>query len=324
MAKSTVPAEGRETGDHLLDLVRARRCPQRPRIAVTYAQGDAFRRNRAHYRIGFTMLEVDRIPREWARDANAMDEVWTPTEFGRQAMLASGVTRPIHVIPLGVDGEHFHPGAKRVPNRSGEFVFIANFEWSERKYPELLLHAFNETFRMSEPVVLVCKVMNRDPAVDVPNRIRALQLDEQGGRIHLIHNRDVPHHQLATLYRSADCFVSPSRGEGWGLPLLEAMACGVPAIATDWGGHTGILDSADSYPLRILGTVPAVSSCRYYDGFSWAEPDPAHLKDLLRHVYEHRDEAKARGLRAAARVRETLSWKQSARAIVERLRQIEP
>lgn len=320
---STVPVEPARIGDHLLDLIRARRCPDRPDVCVTYAQGDAFTRNRGRYRIGFTMFETDAIPRDWVHHANVMDELWTPTEFGRQAMLASGVKRPVHVIPLGVDVDHFHPGAKRVPHPDGNFVFVANFEWSERKAPELLLRTFNTSFRRGEPVVLVCKILNTDQRVDVPNLIRAMELDENGGRIHLIYNRHFPHYQLATLYRSADCFVSASRGEGWGMPVLEAMACGLPAIATDWGGHTAILDPADSFPLRTRGLVPAVRSHSYYKGLSWAEPDGEHLAQLMRHAYEHRAESRARGQRAAVRVRSALTWKHTAQAIVERLGRID-
>jgi GT2 family glycosyltransferase len=307
------------TGDRLLDIVRARRDPAHPPVAVTYAQGDVFHRNHGRYKIGFTMLEVDGFPADWVQQMNRMDEVWTPTAFGAEAMRASGVRRPVHVIPLGVDPQHFHPGIRRVPRDGNAFVFVANFEWGERKLPELLLRAFNRTFTRKDDAILVCKITNRNPAVDVPAEVRALELDDRGGRVFLIYNRELPHYQLATLYRSADCYVSTTRGEGWGLPLLEAMACGLPAIATDWGGHTAILDPDDSYPLRVRGTIPAVAMCPYYAGFSWADPDPEHLAYLLRHVYENRDEAKARGLRAAARVRQTLTWNVSARAILDRL-----
>ncbi|HEV7767754.1 MAG TPA: glycosyltransferase [Thermoanaerobaculia bacterium] len=315
-------AEERYTGDRLLDIISARDVPSRPRVAVTYAQGNVFERNPARYRIGFTMLEVDGFPRDWVQQANRMDEIWTPTEFGRKAMLDSGVKRPVHVIPLGVDPQHFHPNVKRVEQRGDAFVFIANFEWGERKCPELLLSVFNRTFKRSDNAVLVCKITNRNREVDVANEIRALGLDENGGTVHLIYNRELPHYQLATLYRSADCYISTTRGEGWGLPLLEAMACGLPAIATDWGGHTAILDPADSYPLRVRGTIPAVALCPYYEGFSWADPDPEHLAQLLRHVYENRDEARARGLLAAQRVHTTLTWADTARAIRRRLQSI--
>ncbi|HVR40530.1 MAG TPA: glycosyltransferase, partial [Thermoanaerobaculia bacterium] len=111
-----IPNEDTNTGDALLDIIRSRKAPSRPRVAVTYAQGDAFRHNTARYKIGFTMFEVDGIPRDWVRNANRMDEVWTPTELGKQTMLASGVTKPIHVIPLGFDPDHFHPAIQRIAN----------------------------------------------------------------------------------------------------------------------------------------------------------------------------------------------------------------
>lgn len=313
------PPEPERSNDPLLDLIRARRAPARPEVIVTYAQGDAFEATRGAYRIGFTMLEVDGFPAEWVRQANAMDELWTPTEFNRTGLIASGVKKPVHVIPLGIDPDHFHPGVKRVPNPRGDYTFITNFEWGERKDPERMLQTFNRTFRSDEPVLLVCKVNNRNGRVRVPDEIRALNLDERGGRIYFIYNRDLPHYQLATMYRSADCFVTTSRGEGWGLPLLEAMACGLPAIATDWGGHTAILDPDDTYSLRVRDLIPAVSLCPYYDGFRWADADMEHFSSLLRHVYENQDEARARGLRAAARVRSTLTWTHTAREILARL-----
>jgi glycosyltransferase involved in cell wall biosynthesis len=308
-----------DSGDPLLEIVRNRPVPSRPAVEVTYAQGDVFKRNRGRRRIGFTMLEVDGFPRDWVRQANAMDEVWTPTEFNRQGLLASGVRRPVHVIPLGIDAQHFHPGVRRVANPRGDYVFMTNFEWGERKNPQLMLRAFNRTFRREEPVILVCKINHRDAGVNVPAAIRTLGLAESGGRVYFLYNREMPHYQLASLYRSADCFVTTSRGEGWGLPLIEAIACGLPAIATDWGGHTAFLDPRDTYPLRVRELVPAADLCQYYDGFRWAEADEEHLCALLRHVYSHQDEAREKGLHAAARVRGRLTWRDSARAIRARL-----
>ena len=106
------------------------------------------------------------------------------------------------------------------------------------------------------------------------------------------------------------------------MPLMEAMACGLPAIATDWGAHTEFLHPGIAYPLRIRGTVPAIAKCPYYAGFSWSEPDGDHLRHLLREVYENRDEARRRGLAAAEEVRARWSWANTARKIVGRLETI--
>jgi GT2 family glycosyltransferase len=315
--------EPENSGDYRLNVIAQRKTPPRPDVTVVYGQGDVFERNQGRRKVGYTMLEVDGFPREWVQQGNKMDEVWVPSEFNRQGFLASGLKRPVHVIQLGVDTNYFHPGIKGHGNPAGELVFLSIFEWGERKEPWLLLRAFNETFKASEPVRLLCKVMNRDGGLSVKQEIRKLRLKESGGKISYLFNLEFPHYQLGSLYRSADCFVAVSRGEGWDMPLMEAMACGLPAIATDWGAHQEFVHEGIAYPLRNRGTVPAVAKCPYYAGFSWADPDPDHLRHLLREVYENRDEARRRGQAAAAEVAERWTWRMTARKIVERLEAIE-
>jgi GT2 family glycosyltransferase len=316
------PVEPEATGDHRLDVIRGRRCPKlprRPQVGVVYAQADVFARCRARYKIGYTMLEVDGFPPAWVRAADRMDEVWVPSEFNRRGLLDSGAKRPVHVIPLGVDTNYFHPGLRTWKSPLGEFVFLSIFEWGERKEPWLLLKAFNEVFSAKEPVRLLCKVMNRDGSIRLKEEIRRLRLKESGGRISYLFNLDFPHYQLGSLYASADCFLAVSRGEGWDMPLMEAMACGLPAIATDWGAHQEFVHPGIAYPLRVRGTVKAVAKCPYYAGFSWADPDPEHLRHLLRAVYEDRDEARRRGQAAAAEMAARWTWGSTAAKIAARL-----
>jgi GT2 family glycosyltransferase len=314
--------EPEASGDYRLDVIRSRDAPRgrrRPPVAVVYGQGDVFRRNEGRYKIGYTMLEVDGFPAEWVRQANKMDEVWVPSEFNRQGFLRSGLRRPVHVLPLGVDTNYFHPAIQAHPNPMGDLVFLSIFEWGERKEPWLLLKAFNEEFSAREPVRLLCKIMNRDPQVKLKEEIRRLRLRESGGRISYLFNLEFDHYQLGALYRSADCFLAISRGEGWSMPLMEAMACGLPAIATDWGAHREFVHPGIAYPLPVRGTVPAVAKCPYYDGFSWADPDPDQLRRLMRQVYENQEEARSRGQAAAREMAASWTWRDAARRIVGRL-----
>jgi GT2 family glycosyltransferase len=313
------PVESESTGDYRLNVIRGREVPRPTGVSVVYGQGDVFARNRGRYKIGYTMLEVDGFPREWVRQANRMDEVWVPSEFNRQGFLRCGLRRPVHVVPLGVDGRYFHPGIKTFPNPAGEYVFLALFEWGERKEPGLLLRTFNDEFSASEPVRLICKVINRDPGLQVKEEIRRLKLSSAGGRISYLFNLEFPHYQLGSLYGSADAFVSVSRGEGWNMPLMEAMACGLPSIGTDWGAHQEFLHAGVGYPLSVRRLVPAQAKCPYYKGFFWADPDPDHLRFLLRHIYEHRDEARSRGQAAAREMAARWTWQAAAQKIVERL-----
>ncbi|HHH40914.1 MAG TPA: glycosyltransferase [Chloroflexi bacterium] len=306
--------------DHRLAAMR-----QRPKDLnlpqVVYAPGELFSKNSGRYRIGYTMLEVDGIPETWVRLCNEMDEVWVPSTFNAETFRASGVTRPIHVMPLGVNPDYFNPRIRGY-RPSSRYTFLSLFEWGERKAPEILLRAYFRAFRRDDDVLLLLKVINRDPGVDVKAQIAALNLPDDGPPVAMLYNQELPTYQMGSLYRSADCFVFPTRGEGWGLPILEAMACGLPVIATAWSAHTDFMHEGNAYPLRVAKLIPARAKCPYYEGFRWAHPDEDHLVHLMRHVYEHREEAAAKGAAASAEVLSRWTWRHAAQKIKARLQEI--
>jgi glycosyltransferase involved in cell wall biosynthesis len=285
---------------------------------VVYAQGDVFERNTGSFKIGYTMLEVDGLPREWVRQANLMNEVWVPSEFNKVTFLNSGVKTPIHIIPLGVDPAYFSPAIVGFKPKSS-YTFLSVFEWGERKAPEILIKAFSDEFKASEDVVLICKANNFDPSVDIKAQINKLNLRANGGRIVLAQNRILDRYELGSLYRSADCFVLPTRGEGWGMPILEAMACGLPVIATNWSSQQDFMTEDNSLPLELDGLIPAIAKCPYYEGFNWANPSYEHLRDRMRWVFENREKASLIGQRAADDVRVNWTWDQAVQKMINRI-----
>ncbi len=310
------------TGDPRLDQLRNR--PKDTSLPqVVYSQGDAFIKNSGRYRIGFTMLESDTLPADWVYQANQMDEVWVPSHFTRDVFVSSGVRRPIYVIPLGFNPNYFHPHIQG-NKPANVFVFLSIFEWIERKAPELLLQAYVSEFTRSDDVVLVLKVFNHDPRLNVQQQIHELTNRPNAPRIVVLLNQEIAEHQMGGLYRSADCFVLPTRGEGWGMPILEAMACGLPVIATDWGAQREFFNDQLGYPLRVRQLIPAVARSPYYAGSRWADPDIDHLRYLMRYVYEHPTEAQAIGLRAAAVVHQQWTWERAVDRMMERLETIDP
>jgi glycosyltransferase involved in cell wall biosynthesis len=288
---------------------------------VLYGSGDLFCKNGGRYRIGYTMLEVDGIPADWIVQANALDELWVPSSFNRQGFLDSGLKVPIFVMPLGVNPDFFNPRV-RAYRPSSRYTFLSVFEWGERKAAETLLRAYGRAFSRQDDVLLLLKVINTDPGVDVQQQIRALDLPSGGPPVAMIYNQDLPTHQMGSLYRSADCFVLPTRGEGWGMPIIEAMACGLPAIATDWSAQTDFMNQENAYPLHVGRLIPAVAKCPYYEGFRWADPDEEHLVELMRHVYANRDEAAAKGARASSEMLANWTWRRAAQKIRARLKEI--
>lgn len=311
------------TGNYRIEVIRQRPESEASVPRLIYGQADAFDSVSAKVRVGYTMLETTGIPTEWSAQCNRLNELWVPSPFNEWTFRRSGVTVPIRVMPLGlIDTNYFNPNIAAHP-LPGLFTFLSVFEWGERKSPETLLRAFNRAFRASEPVVLICRFSNHDPGVDPEAIIRGLGLDPAGGRVVLSQNEPVPYYQMAQIYRSADCFVLPTRGEGWGMPILEAMACGVPVIASYWSAQQLFLNDANSYPLQVR-LVAAEAKCPYYEGFKWAEPDEDELCRLMRHVYDHQDEARAKGAQAARDVADRWSLEPSVARMADRLRELAP
>ena len=135
--------------------------------------------------------------------------------------------------------------------------------------------------------------------------------------------------QMARLYRAADVFVLPTRGEGLGLPFMEAMAAGVPVIATRWGGHLDVVDDETGWLVDVTGLVPVdpaqtARSPFYTSSQRWAEPSVSHTAALLRHAFAHPEEVSRKG--RAAREAITARWSPAvtARWVRERLAVLAP
>ena len=166
--------EPSHTDSYLVNCVRSRKFGDAP-IQVVYAQADVFEKNNGKIKVGYSMLEVTGIPREWVRQANLMDEVWVPSEFNKRTFQDSGVRVPVHIIPLGINPAYFSPTIRSTKLKD-TYTFLSNFEWGERKAPEILLEAFSDEFSVTESVALLCKINNFDGSVNIRSEIQKLGL----------------------------------------------------------------------------------------------------------------------------------------------------
>lgn len=257
------------------------------------------------WRVGRTMFETDRLPLGCRERCNAMDEVWLPSRFNMETFAASGVDeRKLRLMPPGIDMRAFQPATDPLPiPMKREFNFLSVFDWQLRKGYDALLLAYLREFKADEDVALILKITQANTTAGRLEDEITFFIDRQAGLplqkappVILI-KQFIPQDQMTRLYAAADCFVLPTRGEGYGRPYLEALACELPVIATRWSGQTDFLTEQNSYLIESkLTPVPASVDLELFLGHQWAEPDIDHLRQLMREAFSHHAEAKQKAI----------------------------
>jgi len=277
-----------------------------------------FRRDeQAFANIGRTTFETDRLPEGWAERCNSMDFIWVPTEFNVETFRRAGVSQEkLRILPQCVDTERYGPHVEPLKIRLERgFNFLSIFDWSPRKGWDILLRAYATAFRPDDDVCLILKVYSSAGKTieQIKEEIDRFLTQEFGDRELppiLILGGILSEDEVPRLYRCANAFVLPSRGEGWGRPLMEAMASGLPTIGTRWGGNLAYMNDMNSYLIDCeLADVPdwALRELPTFRGHRWAEPSVEHLREVMRRVYDDRAGAAQRAETARAYIQKNFS-----------------
>ncbi|HWE54659.1 MAG TPA: glycosyltransferase family 4 protein [Acidimicrobiales bacterium] len=282
--------------------------------------------------VGRAMFETDGLPAECVARLNTLDEVWVPGHFNLDTFTRAGVRVPMHVVPGGVDASAYRPGLKPLPivGTRGT-VFMSVFEWGHRKAPDLLLRAWADAFRPDADVSLVIRsYLPHYYGGDNASAVYAL-IDEQlaqFGRTRadvapiVVVGQQLTTEAMPRFMAAADVYVGAARGEGWGRPLHEAMSCGLPVIATNWGGNTDFMNEANSRLISIDGLVPVDDRMpvEAFRGQMWAEPSVGELTEALRELAADGQMRRTIGRRARADIERQWQWHQVAPRAEDRLR----
>lgn len=266
-------------------------------------------------KIGFPVFELDKISEVAVAQLNLLDGVVTCSKWGRDILRRNGVKTTLEtVVPHGVDTSVFQPvEARDVAVRSfAPYTFMFVGKWEKRKAAEEVVRAFKEEFDQSEPVRLVMMAFNPFLPTSEMRRIED-SYREYGGRVTFA--PPVASQRLVwSTMTQADCFVMPSRAEGWGLPILEAMATGRPVISHNVTGMTEYL--AD--PLGIMipeGPKEVAHDGVFFDGKSghWHQVTVKDIRASMRSAFNLGRINVPENIQVARQ----FTWKRSAEALLK-------
>lgn len=250
-----------------------------------------------------TMFETDRLPVPWVEELNKFDQVWVASKFNQSTFTNSGVNKPSFVVPSFLDFSKYDSDGDRYPlSLKTKYNFLSVFDWQPRKGYDILINAFLEEFHNDIDVGLIIKTYtlstSLDPMLDIDKIMARYETRNRNCEIYVI-NGTLSDDELIGLYRYSDAFVLPTRGEGWGRPLFEAMSLGLPTIATNWGGQTEFMNAGNSF-LLDLDCIETIDSSHYpmFQGHFWAKPSIEDLKRNMRYIVQNQQEAATVGLTA--------------------------
>lgn len=263
-------------------------------------------------KIGFTMFETNKLPdgEIWGgpgggvAQMNRMDRMWTPSQFCKDLFIESGVTVPIDVINIGINTDRF-PLLEREDD--GVFTFLMLGTLTSRKDPGSAISAFINLFKDNPKVRLIMKTQSGTlGAISFPY-----------DNIEII-DRLSTHEEILDLYRKADCFVFPSRGEGFGMPPMEAMSTGIPAI---FPRNTGMLEFANEDDCLLIDSNQLIKADRFPKkwgdvGYFW-QCDFDQLQAKMLWAYENQDEVRKMGLAASKRIHRDFNYDRIGNDIIK-------
>lgn len=266
------------------------------------------------YKIGYNVWETTEYPQDFFNQILKFDEFWVPSEWQKINLIKQGYPEhKISVVPEGVDGSTFEP--KTISN-DDTFKFLLFGRWEYRKSTKEIIETFAKTFDEKEPVKLIVSADNpfaTDGLGTTEQRLEHFNIKHKG--IEVIHFPS--RHDYVNYLQQGNVFVSCARSEGWGLPLIESMACGTPSIYSNWGAQ---LQFAKGYglPVKTLYEVPASNQEPYFVG-NYIEPDYDDLSIVMRDSYENYIIHRSRAIRDSEKIIKKFDWNKIAEKVSDRL-----
>lgn len=265
------------------------------KVALLFHAPYSIMRLEAPVKILFTMFESTRIPDEWLDYLEVADKIIVPSKWNQKVFEKSGIKTD--VIPLGYNDDVFKY-VERQPKRPQrkDFVFLHYNAFNIRKGFTEVFKAFVKEFAPTEPVKMIFKTTLERPPLPLP--------PSQYPNIE-VRTGSISDKELFELCGESDCFVFPSRGEGFGMTPVEAMATGLPTIVPNAHGISEYFNSDYMYEAKVAEECPALYS-RYkgMDVGNMVVCDVDQLAAQMRWIYEHEEEALAKGKAASEYVKQ--------------------
>lgn len=253
----------------------------------------------------FPFFEVDTLQDNEKYHLNFPDGIIVSSQWAKQVLINNNITKPIYVVPLGVDSNIFHPVVKSKTNNT--YVFCSIGKWEKRKAHDTIIECFNKAFNENDNVELWLLTHNGFLNPQQEQEWLSLVASSRLKNKIRVFPRLPSHKDVAETISYTDCGVYISRGEGWNMELLETMAMNKPVIVSNYSAHTEYCTAENSFLVDMPDTEPAVDNKWFFGTSNWGKIGDSQIDQTIsymRYCYQNRLTTNEAGLNTAA----NLSW----------------
>ena len=251
-------------------------------------------------------FEVDTFNDKEKFHLNFVDEIIVSCSWAKKVVQNAGINKPIHIVPMGVDGTTFSPSA--IQPTDDKYVFLTIGKWEKRKAHDTIIHCFNQAFTQSDNVELWLATSNPFLTPD-EEKFWLNIVDQSPLRDKIKVFPRLPNHQaVAELIGYSHCGIYISRGEGWNMELLESMSMGKPVIASNYAAHTQYCTKDNSFLVDMPETELAVDNKFFFGQSNWGKIGQDQIDQTIAHMkycFDNKITINEPGIETA----KNLSWK---------------
>lgn len=257
-------------------------------------------------RIGFPIFELDSFSKLEQTHLVGCDEIIVCSKWAADIVENLGIRAKI--VNLGYDASIFfqNPTIKRK-----EITFINIGKWEKRKGHDLLPEIFSKALPQTANYKLWMVNTNPFLSEDETNHWKYQYHSVLGDKVSFI-DRMPTQSALARLINQADCGIYPSRAEGWNLPLMETMACGVPCIVNNYSAHTEFCNDQNSILIDPVGMESAYDGKWFFNQGNWSTPNVVGFSNAVGYVYDTLSNGRGLGINPDV---SSFSWDNAAKQL---------
>lgn len=269
----------------------------------------------------YTQNALGDLPDPWIETLGTADGCIVPSEFDRRVF--SRYFERVYVARQSSDPRIFRPEPSRRAEGSERFTFLFVGSYGYRKGVDLLLEAFLHEFSAEENVELVLQAAGISTGARRDHLPGYVERINPNAHVRVSGESLLPD-AMARLYNRSDCLVTMSRGEGWCMPVTEALLCGVPVIAPRSTGMAEYLSDEIAHLVPVAERSIAeiddpfgAGIVRQYGkpGNVCFEPSIDQARRQMRSVFEEPEAAREKAALGRTKIADELSWPSAAREV---------